>query len=56
MEKGYKQMLSFIGGLVCVLGIYAFGFYCGSYFLGVATRDRAGEEFYKEWLKKLEKE
>jgi len=49
-------MLSFIGGAVCVIGLFFAGFYCGSYFLGVATRDKAGEEFYREWIKKLGKE
>lgn len=56
MEKEGKQMLSFIGGAVCVLGIFLIGFFCGSYCLGVATRDKAGEEFYKEWISKLGKE
>ena len=52
MEKGYKQMLSFIGGVALFFG----GFYLGAYCLGVATRDKAGEEFYREWIKKLGKE
>lgn len=49
-------MLSALGLIFLMIIVFFIGFYLGAVCLGHATKDKCGQQFYKEWIEKLNNE